>query len=90
MTIKECECKIKEFIEQKYECIFKGRIQVVELGKDIYNLRLTLNSFYVPLNITREGTIEDFFEYIKKDLAKRRLNLVEYYSGYKHEPSGNN
>lgn len=85
MNTVECGNEIKKFIEQTYECEFRGKIKVVGLDEETYNLRLTLNSFFVPLNITRQGTIEEFLDYIKDEIKKRRLNVVEYYTGYKGE-----
>lgn len=89
MTTDGCATKIKNFIEQTYDCIFTGKVEVIALGENTFNLRLTLNSFYVPLNITMQGTIEEFFEHVKDEIIKRRLFVVEYYSGYKNESRGN-
>ena len=85
MRIHELESEIKKFIEQTYECIFKGKVEVIQLGENTYNLRLILNSFYVPLNLTKQGSQEEFLQYIKDEIVKRRLIVTEYYSGYKYE-----
>lgn len=85
MTTNECAIEIKNFIEQTYECIFSGKIQVISLAENTFNLRLTLNSFYVPLNITMDGSIEEFLKYVKDEIRRRRLFVVEYYSGYTGE-----
>lgn len=90
MTTTEASSEIKKFIEQTYEVEFKGKVEVVNLDEDIHVLRLILNSFYVPLNITVQGTMEEFLENVKDQIKKRRLNLVEYYSGYKNESGRNN
>lgn len=90
MTTIEASSEIKKFIEQTYEVEFKGKVEVVDLGEDTHVLRLILNSFYVPLNITVQGTMEEFLENVKDQIKKRRLNLVEYYSGYKNESGRNN
>lgn len=90
MTTTEASSEIKKFIEQTYEVEFKGKIEVVNLDEDTHVLRLILNSFYVPLNITVQGTMEEFLENVKDQIKKRRLNLVEYYSGYKNESGRNN
>lgn len=90
MTTTEASSEIKKFIEQTYEVEFKGKVEVVNLDEDTHVLRLILNSFYVPLNITVQGTMEKFLENVKDQIKKRRLNLVEYYSGYKNESGRNN
>lgn len=90
MTTTEASSEIKKFIEQTYEVEFKGKVEVVNLDEDTHVLRLILNSFYVPLNITVQGTMEEFLENVKDQIKKRRLNLVEYYSGYKNESGRNN
>ena len=90
MTTTEASSEIKKFIEQTYEVEFKGKVEVVNLDEDTHVLRLILNSFYVPLNITVQGTMEEFLENVKDKIKKRRLNLVEYYSGYKNESGRNN
>lgn len=85
MRVKELEVKIKEIIEQTYECIFTGKVEVILLNENTYNLRLILNSFYVPLNITMQGTPDEFLAFVKDELYKRRLFVTEYYTGYKNE-----
>ena len=90
MTTTETSSEIKKFIEQTYEVEFKGKVEIVNLDEDTHVLRLILNSFYVPLNITVQGTMEEFLENVKDQIKKRRLNLVEYYSGYKNESGRNN
>lgn len=84
MTTDELAAKIKEFIEYKYECIFKGEIKVKQYG-DTYDAIIILNNSDKPLNLLVEGTPEKFLEIVLQDLAERRLNLVTYFSGYKTE-----
>ena len=85
IRVRELEDKIKEIIEQTYCCIFTGKVEVILLSEDTYSLRLILNNFYVPLNITKQGTQEEFLELIQDEIYKRRLFSTEYYTGYKNE-----
>lgn len=77
--------KIEKIIEELYECKFTGKAVVDRIDKDTYNLKLILNSFYVPLNLTMNGTEEEFLAFVIDQLKKKRLDRTEYFSGYKNE-----
>lgn len=82
------ENKILLLIENIYNCIFKGKV-IVSLDNGTYTLQLILNSAYAPIYISFEGTEEEFLKFLEKDLKRRRLDVTEYYSGYKYESGGN-
>ena len=77
MTTTEASSEIKKFIEQTYEVEFKGKVEVVNLDEDTHVLRLILNSFYVPLNITVQGTMEEFLENVKDKSTKSIENFFK-------------
>lgn len=85
----ELNNKIKIFIEEFYECTFLGKVITAKLNNTTYNVKIVLNSTYAPINLNYEGTEEDFLEFVKTQIKKRRLNLTQYYSGYKNETGGN-
>lgn len=91
MNTTDASVIIKNFIEEWYQCIFLGEVQIVQLSEDTYNLRLKLNQKDIPLNYTvQTDSIEDFIEKTKDQLKRMRLTNVEYYSGFKYESRRNN
>ena len=88
MDIRTCEKQIKEFIESCYECTFIGKAEVFK-NYDFYTLRLVLNTDYAPINLSYQGSIEDFLKYVKRQLKEMRLDRVYYYLGYKTDVETN-
>lgn len=82
MTTKELETEILNFIEDYYQCKYTKKIKVVI--KDItYITTLSLNNDNRPLIIIYEG--DDYLNFIKAELKRRRLTDITYYRGYKNE-----
>ena len=46
-------------------------------------IRLILNQKERPLQITYEGTFDEFCKFIVAEIKRRRLTSVEYFTGYK-------
>lgn len=89
MSIKETEKEIVKFIENYYQCEFKGKVILEMPLKDTYYVRLILNQEERPLQMTYEGSFDDFCKFITDELKRRRLTSVEYFTGYKNEQRGN-
>ena len=89
MEIKEIEQEIVNFIECWYECEFKGQVKLEMPDKNTYYIRLILNQKERPLQITYEGTYENFCKFIKDEIRRRRLTDVQYFTGYRNEQRGN-
>lgn len=89
MNIKEIEQNIIDFIECWYECKFTGQIKLEMPCENTYYIRLILNQKERPLQITYQGTFDDFCKFIVDELKRRRLTDVEYFIGYKNEQRGN-
>lgn len=89
MDIKEIEQKIIDFIECYYECEFKGQVKLEMPDENTYYIRLILNQKERPLQITYQGTFEDFCKFLVDELKRRRLTDVQYFTGYKNEQGGN-
>lgn len=83
MNIKEIEEQLVKFIEDWYECEFKGQVKLEMPTENTYYIRLILNQKERPLQITYEGTFDEFCKFIVAELKRRRLTSVEYFTGYK-------
>ena len=91
MILTDSKQEIIDYIETTYECIFKGELTVTydEL-RESYSLKLIIQSWTAPLYLTHNGTLEEFMSYCKDEIKKRRLDRVDYYSGYKNDRGTNN
>lgn len=89
MNIKEIEQEIVNFIECWYQCEFKGQVKLEMPDKNTYYIRLILNQKERPLQITYEGTYENFCKFIQDEIRRRRLTNVQYFTGYRNEQRGN-
>lgn len=90
MILRDESDELKKFLEETYCCIFTGKIEVDELEPEQFTLRLVLNSDYVPINISYNGSKDEFMAYAKHEIKRRRLNRVEYFYGFKDESGGAN
>lgn len=62
----------------------KLRIQELKDRDEVigYSLELSLNNTDKPLYISAEGTIDQFLVIVENELRTRRLDRVDFYSGY--------
>lgn len=83
-TPKDLELAILDMLREDYCSEYIGRIKVIEtfsLGKHLgYVLKLGLNKDEKPLAIAMEGSDDEFLKFVHKELCKRKLNKVEYYT----------
>lgn len=84
--IDKCEIinNLKCLIEDTYECIFIGDIDV-NITNDgiIVNLYTSNNTFNPVSSHIQCINIDTFYIKYREELRKRKLNLSKYFTGYK-------
>lgn len=89
MTIAQLENRIREIINNQYEAIYTGKLEV-EKTKDGYILKIWLNRDPLdPLSMYIQGDEDFFIKYVEKEISKRQLDRITYYTGYKIYLDGN-
>lgn len=83
------EEKLKEFIEEYYECEFTGKLKIRELPDSTYNLDLYTSCPDIPINMTYQGEFSDFVKFVIKQIKERRLTDVKYFKGIRYEQGRN-
>ena len=76
------ENEILEIINEVTECCYTGRLSVIQ-EDDGYTLRLGLNTPNAPTVLYYQGSVEDFKEYIKEEIKRRRYPEIEYWNTLK-------
>lgn len=84
MDTEDIKKSILDYILEKYNANYIGRISVTELDSG-YKLSLGLANYMLPLEIIYDGTAEQFLDYIKKELSKRNFRRVQYSKAIRHD-----
>lgn len=86
MTEQELEVAILDIVQDLYHKKYVGKLKVIKHSFG-YQLKMWLNNPEAPITFITDSTdANTFLCYIKDELQKRHLELVEYYTGYKAEP----
>lgn len=75
------ENEILEIINEVTGHCYIGKLTVIE--DDGYTLRLGLNTPNAPTVLYYQGSVEDFKEYIKEEIKRRRYPEIEYWNTLK-------
>ena len=76
------ENEILEIINEVTGNCYIGKLTVIE-EDDGYTLRLGLNTPNAPTVLYYQGSVEDFKEYIKEEIKRRRYPEIEYWNALK-------
>lgn len=76
------ENEILEIINEVTGNCYIGKLTVTE-EDDGYTLRLGLNTPNAPTVLYYQGSVEDFKEYIKEEIKRRRYSEIEYWNTLK-------
>lgn len=76
------ENEILEIINEVTDHCYIGKLTVIE-EDDCYTLRLGLNTPNAPTVLYYQGSVEDFKEYIKEEIKRRRYPEIEYWNTLK-------
>lgn len=79
--------KLIQFIEEYYNCIFTGKLNIKEI-EDGYSLELTTNNYMMPLIFSYCGTKDEFIIHCIDYLKNIRLTDINYFKGVKYEKRG--
>lgn len=75
-------------IEELIECVtghkYTGKMKVCyDEADEMYLLHLYLNREMIPLTFGKQGTWEEFLQYLSEELRNRKLELIPYWNGIK-------
>lgn len=82
MSIEELEQKIICIIECEYKCKFLGKLKVKKKRGHI-SVEIGLRTMDMPLVLGGQLDDESFLKYIAQVMKQHRLDVTEYYKGYR-------
>ncbi len=73
--MNELEQTILDMIEQIYKKKYIGKLKVTKIvDQDSYILKLYMgNNEFPPIELATDGTVEDFLNFVRKELVSRQL-----------------
>lgn len=74
------------FIEQKYHKKYVGKLWVNKLEPLGFQVKFGLNNNDKPLVISAELPEKEFLKFIKQEIHDRRMDFVQYFTGYRYYP----
>lgn len=80
--MKEIEKDIKEIIEEVINGKYIGKLKVVSESVDdgtLWMLLLYLDLELTPMILAYEGTLEEFKEFVAKEMKERKLQTVKFW-----------
>ena len=79
MVAEELENAIRKFICETFEVEYISRMHI-SVEDNVYICKLDMNTSLTPIEIVGEFNSADaFFEFMKKELINRRLNIASYF-----------
>ena len=88
MDVRQLEQEIMKIICEEYEAIYNRRLKVTKVDVDgisLYTLGLNLYGRERPATLSYQGTDEEFLAFIRQELRQKRLDRVDYWTGYRTE-----
>lgn len=88
--MKEIEKDIKEIIEEVIKGKYIGKLKVVSEPIDdstLWMLLLYLDLELTPMVLAHEGTLEEFKEFVAKEMKERKLQTVKFWRAVQEYPS---
>lgn len=80
------ECEIRCIIDQAIEGKYIGNLKVYE-EDDVWYLLLHLNQDYAPMMLVKQGSYEEFKEFVKSEIKSRRLEKTSYWKTLRETPA---
>mgnify|MGYP006872977366 CR=1 FL=1 len=88
--MNDLEKAVLDIIEEVYKKKYIGNIKVTKIAdQESYILKLYMgNNEFPPIQLAADGTVEDFLNFVRKELVSRQLIRNKFFKVVKYDDLG--